>query len=89
MMPAMLLSWLFGILLVCLLCQVPQVDATALPAVSAGEQYRYTLGKALKNELEVAEPAFQEFLDINGVHARIPDVLFWLGRVQFIQRKWE
>ena len=65
--------------------EVPSV----LPDASPEEQYRFALGRALQNDLETAEAAFAEFRDTHQGHERAPDVLYWLGRVQFIQGSYE
>ena len=64
---------------------VPEV----LPAVDAEEQYRFALGRALQNDLSVAEKAFAEFRQFNAGHAREADATFWLGRVQFMRGEYE
>jgi len=64
---------------------VPEV----LPAVDAEEQYRFALGRALQNDLIVAEKAFAEFRQFNVGHAREADATFWLGRVQFMRGEYE
>ena len=64
---------------------VPEV----LPAVDAEEQYRFALGRALQNDLIVAEKAFAEFRQFNAGHAREADATFWLGRVQFMRGEYE
>jgi TolA-binding protein len=64
---------------------VPEI----LPAVDAEEQYRFALGRALQNDLVVAEKAFAEFRQFNGGHAREADATFWLGRVQFMRGEYE
>ena len=56
----------------------------ALPDTDPDEQYEYALGKALQNDLGVAEEAFAEFISLNPDHARVADSYFWLGRVQFM-----
>ena len=60
-----------------------------LPAVSPEEQYRFALGRALQNDLETAELAFNEFRTFNKGHAREADSIFWLGRVQFMRGEFE
>ena len=64
---------------------VPEV----LPAVDAEEQYRFALGRALQNDLSIAEKAFAEFRQFNAGHAREADATFWLGRVQFMRGEYE
>jgi TolA-binding protein len=60
-----------------------------LPAVSPEEQYRFALGRALQNDLEMAERAFSEFRVFNDGHERQADATFWLGRVQFMRGEYE
>ena len=62
---------------------------TILPAVSPEEQYRFALGRALQNDLETAELAFNEFRMSNKGHAREADAIYWLGRVQFMRGEFE
>ena len=64
---------------------VPEV----LPAVDAEEQYRFALGRALQNDLSIAEKAFAEFRQFNAGHPREADATFWLGRVQFMRGEYE
>jgi len=64
---------------------VPEV----LPADDAEEQYRFALGRALQNDLIVAEKAFAEFRQFNAGHAREADATFWLGRVQLMRGEYE
>jgi TolA-binding protein len=68
--------------------QVPARPAI-LPAVSPEEQYRFALGRALQNDLETAELAFNEFQIFNKGHAREADSIYWLGRVQFMRGEFE
>lgn len=65
------------------------VEPAVLPAVSAEEQYRFALGRALQNDLETAELAFAEFRVFNKDHERQADATFWLGRVQFMRGEYE
>lgn len=60
-----------------------------LPDVSAEEQYNFALGRAMQNDLETAEAAFAEFRQFNKGHPREADALFWLGRIQFLGKKYE
>lgn len=60
-----------------------------LPETSPDEQYRFALGKALQNDLEMAEKAFAEFRVFNAGHTREADAAFWLGRVQFMRGSYE
>ena len=71
--------------------EAPEVEAPAsvLPEGSPEEQYRFALGRALQNDLETAEAAFAEFRTAHPEHERSADVLYWLGRVQFIQGQYE
>ena len=71
--------------------EAPEVAAPAsvLPEGSPEEQYRFALGRALQNDLETAEAAFAEFRTTHPEHERSADVLYWLGRVQFIQGQYE
>ena len=59
--------------------------SSVLPAVAPEDQYSFALGKALQNDLTLADSAFSEFIAINPEHSRLPDAHFWLGRVQFMQ----
>ena len=65
------------------------VKASVLPDVSPDEQYRFALGKALQNDLVMAEVALAEFITTNPDHSRTNDATFWLGRVQFMQGSYE
>jgi TolA-binding protein len=67
----------------------PVAVREVLPAVDAEEQYRFALGRALQNDLIVAEKAFAEFRQFNAGHAREADATFWLGRVQFMRGEYE
>ena len=69
----------------------PEVVETTsiLPDVSPDEQYRFALGKALQNDLVLAEDALAEFIVKNPEHTRTNDAMFWLGRVQFMQGSYE
>ena len=58
---------------------------TVLPEGTAEEQYRFAFGSMLQNDLETAEAGFAEFRELHPEDARSADVLYWLGRVQFIQ----
>ncbi|MDC3313993.1 hypothetical protein OAV74_00705 [Alphaproteobacteria bacterium] len=60
-----------------------------LPNSSPEEQYRFALGRALQNDLETAEAAFAEFKQFNKGHEREADAVYWLGRVQFMRKKYE
>jgi len=60
-----------------------------LPDLSPEEQYRYALGRALQNDLETAEAAFDEFRQLHPEHSRSADALFWLGRVQYMRGRYE
>lgn len=65
--------------------EVPSV----LPEASADEQYRFALGKALQNDLDMAELALDEFIQRHPEHERTNDAMFWLGRVQFMKSSYE
>ena len=58
---------------------------TVLPEGTAEEQYRFAFGSMLQNDLETAEAGFAEFRELHPEDERSADVLYWLGRVQFIQ----
>lgn len=60
-----------------------------LPDSGPEEQYRFALGRALQNDLETAEAAFAEFKQFNKGHEREADAVYWLGRVQFMRKKYE
>ena len=67
-----------------------QVSASnVLPNASPEEQYVFALGRAMANDLEIAEAAFAEFPILNPGHPRVADSLFWLGRVQYLQQKFD
>ncbi len=66
-----------------------QLEPEVLPAVGPEEQYRFALGRALQNDLETAERAFDEFRNFNKGHEREADAVFWLGRVQFMRGEYE
>ena len=66
-----------------------QTAFSILPDVSPEDQYRFALGKALERDLETAESAFSEFLELNRGHDRSADATYWLGRVQFLQERYE
>ena len=56
-----------------------------LPEGTAEDHYRFAFGSMLQNDLETAEAGFAEFRQLHPNDARAADVLYWLGRVQFIQ----
>ena len=62
-----------------------EVPASVLPEGSPEEQYRFAFGRMLQNDLAQAEAGFAEFRQTHKDHERSADVLYWLGRVQFIQ----
>ena len=66
-----------------------QVPTKVLPDGTPEEQYSFALGKAMSNDLEAAEAAFIEFLELHQRHKRTSDALFWLGRVQYALKKYE
>ena len=61
------------------------VTKSVLPEGSPEEQYRFAFGRMLQNDLETAEQGFTEFRELYADNERSADVLYWLGRVQFIQ----
>ena len=61
------------------------VIESVLPEGSPEEQYRFAFGRMLQNDLETAEKGFTEFRELYPDNERSADVLYWLGRVQFIQ----
>lgn len=63
---------------------VPVIESV-LPEGSPEEQYRFAFGRMLQNDLETAEKGFTEFRELYPDNERSADVLYWLGRVQFIQ----
>ena len=65
------------------------ISESVLPEGSPEEQYRFALGRALQNDLATAEKAFAEFRESYPDNERAADVLYWLGRVQFIQGSYE
>ena len=60
-----------------------------LPEGNPEEQYSFALGKAMQNELEIAESAFTEFRVLNPGDERESDALFWLGRIQYLRKEYE
>ena len=68
---------------------VEEETPSVLPDASADEQYRFALGKALQNDLEMAEIALGEFIQLHPEHERANDAMFWLGRVQFMKSSYE
>ena len=60
-----------------------------LPEGNPEEQYSFALGKAMQNELEIAEAAFTEFRVLNPGDERESDALFWLGRIQYLRKEYE
>ena len=66
-----------------------QADGLVLPEGDPEEQYQFALGKALQNDLAMAEQAFSEFIERNAEHDRVVDSYFWLGRVQFMNGSYE
>ena len=69
--------------------QIIRPEPEVLPSVAPEEQYRFALGRALQNDLELAESAFAEFRQFNAGHAREVDATYWLGRVQFMRGEYE
>ena len=68
---------------------VEEEAPSVLPDASADEQYRFALGKALQNDLDMAEIALGEFIQLHPDHERSNDAMFWLGRVQFMKSSYE
>ena len=64
--------------------EAPVIESV-LPEGSPEEQYRFAFGRMLQNDLETAEKGFTEFRELYPDNERAADVLYWLGRVQFIQ----
>ena len=60
-----------------------------LPEGNPEEQYSFALGKAMQNELEIAEAAFTEFRVLNPGDEREADAVFWLGRIQYLRKEYE
>ena len=60
-----------------------------LPDTEPEAQFTFALNRALQNELDIAEQAFEEFRAVNPDHSRAADSLFWLGRVQLMQGQYE
>ncbi len=69
--------------------QVEDDVQSVLPDAAPDEQYRFALGKALQNDLEMAELALAEFVTLHPEHERANDATFWLGRVQFMKSSYE
>ena len=65
------------------------VSDSVLPDGDPDGQYKFALGKALQNDLELAEQAFAEFITRNPDHGLVADASFWLGRVQFMGGSYE
>jgi hypothetical protein len=63
------------------------VLSSILPNVSPEEQYRFSLGRALQNDLETAADGFREIKN-NPSHPRRLDATFWLARVQHMRGKF-
>ena len=68
---------------------VEEEVASVLPDAAPDEQYRFALGKALQNDLDMAELALDEFVKTHPDHERANDAMFWLGRVQFMKSSYE
>ena len=68
---------------------VAEPAISVLPDASPDEQYHFALGKALQNDLEMAELALDEFVETNPEHERSKDAMFWLGRIQFMKSSYE
>ena len=70
-----------------------EAEAVSLPSVlpdtEPEAQFTFALNRALQNELDIAEQAFEEFRAVNPDHSRAADSLFWLGRVQLMQGQYE
>jgi TolA-binding protein len=66
-----------------------ETASSILPKASADEQYKFALGKALQNDLDAAEVALGEFVQLNPEHERTNDATFWLGRVQYMKSSHE
>ena len=70
-----------------------EAEAASLPSVlpdtEPEAQFTFALNRALQNELDIAEQAFEEFRAVNPDHSRAADSLFWLGRVQLMQGQYE
>ena len=62
-----------------------EAPISVLPDASPEEQFRFAFGQMLQNDLKTAEAGFAEFRDLYPDGERAADVLYWLGRVQFIQ----
>ena len=65
------------------------IGPEVLPEGNPEEQYSFALGKAMQNELEIAEAAFTEFRVLNPGDEREADALFWLGRIQYLRKEYE
>lgn len=70
-----------------------EAEAASLPSIlpdtEPDAQFTFALNRALQNELDIAEQAFEEFRAVNPDHSRAADSLFWLGRVQLMQGQYE
>ena len=70
-----------------------EAEAASLPSIlpdtEPEAQFTFALNRALQNELDIAEQAFEEFRAVNPDHSRAADSLFWLGRVQLMQGQYE
>ena len=60
-----------------------------LPDTNPEKQYRWALAKALMNDLQTAERAFDEFLKKHPAHELAVDALFYQGKTLFEQKKFE
>ena len=70
-----------------------EAEAASLPSIlpdtEPEAQFTFALNRALQNELDIAEQAFEEFRAVNPDHSLAADSLFWLGRVQLMQGQYE
>lgn len=59
--------------------------AVQLPEGDAGVQYQYAFGFIQRNDLDSGRIAMEQFMSANGDDARVPNAIFWLGRINMQQ----
>lgn len=65
----------------------PAATAAAASGLSPDEQYKAAYAFVNQNDYPRAEAALGTFIERNPKHARTPDAMYWLGRVQLVQKK--
>lgn len=61
--------------------------AAAAGTLSPDEQYKAAYAFVNQNDYPRAEAALGTFIERNPKHARTPDAMYWLARVQLVQKK--